>query len=74
MAPMRVKYPLLRIIDLHFYEESENFFCLYLFERDRRGVSRGGAEREGERIRSKLHAASRDPDAGLELTDCEIMT
>ena len=39
-----------------------------------------GAERERERgdiepeAGSKLHAVSTDPEAELELTDCEIMT
>ena len=31
-------------------------------------------EREGERSPSRLCAASTEPDAGLELTDREIMT
>ena len=37
-------------------------------------MSRGGAEREGERIPSRLHAVSAEPDAGLDLINCEIMT
>ena len=39
-------------------------------------ANKGGAEREGERERipSKLRAISVEPDAGLELTNCEIMT
>ena len=39
-------------------------------------MSRGGAEKEGDRIGSRLQALSHhpEPDAGLELTDCEIMT
>ena len=31
-------------------------------------------EREKDRIPSKLHAASREPNMGLKLTNCEIMT
>ena len=31
-------------------------------------------ERERERIPSRLHAISAEPDAGLRLTNCEIMT
>ena len=37
----------------------------------------GGAEREGDReseAGSRLRAVSTEPDAGLELTDREIMT
>ena len=37
----------------------------------------GGAEREGDtesEAGSRLRAVSPEPDAGLELTDCEIMT
>ena len=44
------------------------------FERDRGSVSRGGAERGRKRIPNRLHTASAEPDAGLELTNCEIMT
>ena len=40
-------------------------------------MNRGGAEREGDtesEIGSRLWAVSTEPDAGLELTDREIMT
>ena len=40
-------------------------------------MSRGGAEREGDtesEAGSRLRVASTEPDAGLELTDPEIMT
>ena len=33
-----------------------------------------GRERRGQRIRSGLCTDSRQPDAGFELTHCEIMT
>ena len=33
-----------------------------------------GRERRRERIPSKLHAVGTEPDAGLNLTNCEIMT
>ena len=33
-----------------------------------------GREREKERIPSRLQAVSAEPDAGLKLTNCEIMT
>ena len=36
--------------------------------------SRGGAEREGERIPSRLCAVSVELDAGIDPTNCEIMT
>ena len=39
-------------------------------------LSRGGAEKEGERERilSRLHTVSAEPNVGLDLTKCEIMT
>ena len=40
-------------------------------------MSAGEAEREGDtepEAASRLWAVSTEPDAGLELTDCEIMT
>ena len=40
-------------------------------------MSRGGAEREGDtdsESGSRLRAVSTEPDAGLELTDREIVT
>ena len=59
------------------------FVCLFIFfmlvyferEREREHTSRGGAERETERERipSRLHAVSTEPDTGLSLTNCEIM-
>ena len=54
------------------------FFYVYLFF-ERESTSRGGAEREGEgdtesEAGSRLRAISPEPDAGLELTDCKIVT
>ena len=46
-------------------------------ERERQSVSRGGAESLGDtdwEAGSRLQAVSTEPDAGLELTDREIMT
>ena len=46
-------------------------------EGERRSVSGGGAEREGDTEReagSRLRAVGTEPDAGLELTSREIMT
>ena len=40
-------------------------------------MSRGEAEREGDtesKTGSRLHTVSTEPDAGLQLTNCEIMT
>ena len=62
---------------------------IYYFEREReretdrqtdrqtQSMSRGGAERRGDtesEAGSRLRAVSTEPDAGLELTNCEIMT
>ena len=51
----------------------------YLFfdsvrEREREHASGEGAEREGQRIQSRVCADSREPDVGLELMNGEIMT
>ena len=69
---------------LIFYKERffKIFFMFYLFLRDRdreqrQSMSRGGAEREGDTERkagSRPWAISAEPDTGLELMDCEIMT
>ena len=37
-------------------------------------VSRGGAEREGDRIPSRLRTVNTEPDVGLDPTDGEVMT
>ena len=38
-------------------------------------ASRGGAEREEERrISSRMHTVGTEPDTGLKLTNCEIVT
>ena len=42
--------------------------------RERESTSRGGAERRRDRIPSRLRTISTEPDVGLELTNCEIMT
>ena len=46
-------------------------------ERQRQSVGGAGADREGDtesEAGSRLRAVSTEPDAGLELTNCEIMT
>ena len=48
------------------------FVCLFVYLlRDHARVTGGGAEREGERIPSRVHAVSRIPDMGLKLTNHE---
>ena len=44
---------------------------MFIFEREK--MSRGGAEREGDR-RSEAGSSRAEPDAGLELMNHEIMT
>ena len=51
--------------------------CIYFCRRDRQSVSRGGADREGDTELepvSRLHAVSTEPNVGLKLTNCKIMT
>ena len=51
--------------------------CLFIFERERQSVSRGGAEREGDtesEAGSRLRAVGTEPDTGLEPTNHEIVT
>ena len=50
---------------------------IYFWDRERQSMNEGGSEREGDtesEAGSRLWAVSTEPDAGLELTDCEIMT
>ena len=64
------------------YNIFKNTFNIYFCVRERKretrdgeeNVRRGGAERGGQRIRSRLCADSREPDVGLEPTNYEIMT
>ena len=51
-------------------------FFIYFWHRERQSMNGGGAEREGDtesEIGSRLQAISPEPDAGLELTDREIV-
>ena len=53
------------------------FQCLFIFERERERVSGVGAEREGDtefEAGSRLQTVRTEPDTGLELMNCEIMT
>ena len=50
---------------------------LFIFERERETEHERGRGREGDtdsRAGSRLRAVSTEPDAGLKLTNCEIMT
>ena len=52
-------------------------FIIYFWDRERQSMNGGGAEREGNtesETGSRLRAISPEPDAGLELTDREIVT
>ena len=52
-----------------------HFFKVYLFicrEKDREHEQGRGRERGRERIPSRLHVVSTEPDAGLELTNWEV--
>ena len=55
-----------------------DFFILRERERASMQVRKGQREREKEgereRIPSRLHTTSAEPDAGLQLTNCEILT
>ena len=56
--------------------EASLFLSLFIyFERQGERESRGEAEREDrERIPSRFQAVSTEPDVGLELMNCEIIT
>ena len=43
-------------------------------ERERKSTGRWGAERRRDRISSRLYIINAEPDDGLELINCEIMT
>ena len=47
---------------------------MFTFEKEGEREQMGGAEREGDRILSRLHAVSTEPLGGLKLMNCEIMT
>ena len=47
---------------------------MFIFERERESEHRQRAEREGDRIRSRLCMDSTQPDTGLEPMDREITT
>ena len=47
---------------------------IYIWERKRQSISREGAERWRQAPGSKVRAVSTEPDAGFEVTNCEIVT
>ena len=52
-------------------------FVFYFWDRERQSMNGGGAERDGDtesEAGSRLWAISKEPDAGLKLTDREIVT
>ena len=51
------------------------FFFKFIFrEREREHEQRRGREKGRKEIPRRLHAVSAEPNVGLELTNCEIMT
>ena len=63
------------LIPFEMWIKTKKFFfnVLFIFERERVRAGEGKRER-GQRMHSQLHAHSSDPNAGLELTNHEIMT
>ena len=69
------------MLGVNYTENLKNKFLMFIYfwerERERQSAGGGGAEREGDtgsKAGSRLWAVSTEPDAGLKLTDCEIMT
>ena len=61
----------------HFSLKKFFLIFIYFWDRERQSMNGGGSEREGDtesETASRFWAVSTEPDAGLELTDCEIMT
>ena len=53
------------------------FIYLFLRERERQSMSRGSGKRDGDtksEAGSRLQAVSTEPNARLELRNCEVMT
>ena len=77
---MLSSYAIKQLLNMRHYS-----YNLFIFEREREYacmsragsvcVGEGGGEaRERERISSRLHSFSDEPNAGLNLRNCEIMT
>ena len=58
----------------HIFSQLSFYLKKMLFIHLRKWESAWAGEGQRERILSRLHAASAEPDAGLKLTNCEIMT
>ena len=59
------------------WKQTQSFFLKNFFNvlgRERERAGEGQRERGKERISGRLHAVSRELDAGLELTNHKIMT
>ena len=56
------------------YSPQIGFFLMFICENESEHQQQRGRERGEQRIRSGLHADSIEPNAGLELMNCEIMT
>ena len=74
-----IQYSTINVFSLMIVFSFLFFFNVYLFlrEGERQSVSGEGTEKEGDtesEAGSRLRALSSEPNAGLELTDCEIMT
>ena len=59
-----------------YFEKEREYMCVHArgWGRERKSMSRGEAERARERTPSRLCTVSLESDAGLEPTNCEIMT
>ena len=79
-CPSVLEYSQLWSLQVLLYTRDKPFFffpSLFIyFERDQESVSRGGAEREGEReiIQSGSELSAQSPTRGSNLWHCEIMT
>ena len=74
---MKFLYDVIMLISSNGFKKI--FFNIYLLLKDResQSVSRGGVEGEGDteyEADSRLRAVSTEPDMGLALTNCKIMT
>ena len=49
-------------------------YCVFREKRERGIMTVREGRREGERIPSRLRTVSREPDAGLDPTNCETLT
>ena len=53
------------------------FYFIFEKDKEKQSVGWGGAEKEGDTVSkagSRLHSVSTEHDAGLKLTNCEMVT